>query len=276
MRIVFAIVMFAGVIAVAAAPRNEPVLADAKKPVEVWSGATRFSAGGYDVNLKPYSANVMPTMTFAGRSFSFAYTTSGWLQDGDSRIRFRSDPTNRLASLTKMAEGVKAEYVHSLYTGRDPDRRFVGICSNEVVFADGVARVRATLYPAEPGKYRFHASHRASQVIVFAGYAKKWVGTTLHMFSSRERMFMNELTPHAMFDPKAWGMNANDTGYVREMVFGNVPGVIRFIDAGDAGFNANRYPGGFEANAVFVNGDVMHKPAWDGPVAFSYMVKMEK
>jgi len=276
MRTVFAIVMFAGVIAVEAAPRNEPVVADVKGPVEVWSGATKFSAGGYNVNLMPSRANVMPTITFAGRSFTFAYTTSGWLLDGDRRIRFRSDPTNRLAALTKVAEGVKAEYVHSLYVGRDSDRRFAGVCSNEIVFADGVAKVRATLYPAEPGRYRFHASHRASQVIVFADYAKKWVGTTLHMFSSRERMFMNELTPHAMFDPKAWGMGASDTGYVREMVFGNVPGVVHFVDTGDAGFNANRYPGGFEANAVFLNGDVMHKPAWDGPVAFSYAVKMEK
>ena len=41
-------------------------------------------------------------------------------------------------------------------------------------------------------------------------------------------------------------------------------------------FSINRYKGGFEASAVCLKGDRMHKPAWDKPVSFSYAVRMDK
>ena len=238
---------------------------------------TKFVVGECSVNLLPTQRNIMPTVTFAGRTLSFAYRTDGWLQDEDGRrYGFHSEQTNAFAVLKKTAKGIRADYVHALYVGDGGDRRPVGVCSNEVVFADGVAGVRATLWPAEPGRYRFYASTIASQVIVFPEYSRKWVGTTLHLVASKELSYMNELTPHDLFDPNAWGMNVNGTGYVREMALANVPGVLRFTGSGDARFSSNRYRGGFEASAALVNGDRMHKPAWDKPVSFSYAVKMEK
>jgi len=41
-------------------------------------------------------------------------------------------------------------------------------------------------------------------------------------------------------------------------------------------FSTNRYKGGFEASAVCLNGDRMHKPVWGKPVSFSYAVRMDK
>lgn len=239
--------------------------------------ATKFAVGEYAVNLLPTKGNVMPTVTFAGRTFSFAYRTDGWLQDEDGRrLGFHSEQTNAFSDLKKTANGIRADYVHMLYVGEGSERRLVGACSNEVEFADGVVGVRVTLWPAEPGRYRFHASTAASQTIVFSGYAKNWVGTTLYLVVSKELSYMNELTPHDSFDPDVWGMNVNDTGYAREMVLGNMTGVLRFIGSGDARFGTNRYKGGFEASAVCLNGDRMHKPAWDKPVSFSYAVRMDK
>ncbi len=239
--------------------------------------ATKFNAGEYAVNLLPTKGNVAPTVTFAGRTLSFAYRTDGWLQDQDGRrLGFHSEQTNAFAVLKKTAEGVRADYVHALYVGEGGERRLIGVCSNEVVFAGGVAGVRATLWPAEPGRYRFHFATKASQVIVFQGYMKNWVGTTLQLFAPGGDSFMNELTPHDRFDPAAWGLSVRDTGYASEMVFGNRNGVIRFRDISGARFIANRYRGGFEASAVCLNDDAMHKPAWDKPVAFSYAVRMEK
>ena len=189
---------------------------------------TKFAVGEYAVNLLPTKGNVMPTATFAGRTLSFAYRTDGWLQDEDGRrYGFHSEQTNAFAILKKTAKGIRADYVHALYIGDGGDRRRVGVCSNEVVFADGVAGVRATLSPTEPGRYRFYASMIASQTIVFSGYARNWVGTTLHLIASKELSYMNELTPHDRFAPSAWGMNVNDAGYVREMVLAwllTVPG----------------------------------------------------
>ena len=176
--------------------------------------ATKFATGDCAVNLLPTKGNVMPTVTFAGRALSFAYRTNGWLQDEDGRrLGFHSEQTNAFAVLKTTAKGV--------------------------------AGVRATLRPAEPGRYRFYASTIASQTIVFSGYARNWVGTTLHLIASKELSYMNELTPHDRFDPNAWGMNVNDTGYVREMVLGNVSGVLRFTGRGDARFSGNRYRCGF-------------------------------
>ena len=237
---------------------------------------TRFEAGGYAVNLLPTRDNIMPTVTFAGRTFSFAYRTDGRFEDGDVRLGFHSAPTNAFVALKRTSGGIEATYVHSLYAGSGEGRRFVGLCSNEVVFAKGVVGVRATLYPSEPGRYRFRRRCKASQVAVFQGYAKSWVGTTLCLVASKDVSFMNELTPHGRFDPKAWGMNMNDTGVVEEMVFGNVPDVISFRGRSGAGFYCNRYKGGFEAAAVAVNEDVMHKPAWDKPFSFSYVIELEK
>ena len=51
---------------------------------------------------------------------------------------------------------------------------------------------------------------------------------------------------------------------------------IRFKDISGARFIANRYRNGFEAAAVCLNDDAMHKPAWDKPVVFSYAVRMER
>ena len=144
-----------------------------------------------------------------------------------------------------------------------------------MVFADGVADVRATLWPAEPGRYRFHTSTKASQCIFFAAYAKNWVGTTLQLLAPGGDSFMNELTPHDRFDPDAWGLSLRDAGYASEMVFGNMTDVIRFKDISGARFMANRYRNGFEAAAVCLNDDVMHKPVWDKPVVFTYVVKMK-
>lgn len=236
---------------------------------------TRFDAGGYTVNLLPTPENIRPTVTYDGRSFSFAYRTDGWLLDGERRVAYHSAPASAFSALERTATGVRACYAHELYAGEGDDRRLVGVCSNEVVFAAGTIAVRATLCPAEPGRYRFHAATRASQVIVFPDYARRWVGTTLQLVAANGRVFMNELTPHDRFAPEAWGLGANETGNAREMVFGNVPGVIRFEDVSGVGFNANRYRGGFEASAVCLNDDRMHKPAWDGPVVFEYEVRME-
>ena len=239
--------------------------------------ATKFAVGEYAVNLLPTKSNVMPTVTFAGRTFSFAYRTDGWLQDEDGRrLGFHSEQTNAFAVMKKTAKGVRADYVHALYVGGGDERHLVGVCSNEVEFADGVADVCATLWPAEPGRYRFHFATKASQVIVFQSYMKNWVGTTLQLFAPGGDSFMNELTPHDRFDPDVWGMNVNDTGYAREMVLGNMTGVLRFTGSGDARFGTNRYKGGFEASAVCLNDDAMHKPAWDKPVSFSYAVRMDK
>lgn len=239
--------------------------------------ATKFAVGEYAVNLLPTKGNVMPTVTFAGRTFSFAYRTDGWLQDEDGRrLGFHSEQTNALAVLKKTAKGVRADYVHALYVGGGGERHLVGVCSNEVVFADGVTGVRATLWPSEPGRYRFHFATKASQVIVFQSYMKNWVGTTLQLFAPGGDSFMNELTPHDRFDPDAWGLSLRETGYASEMVFGNMSGVIRFRDISGARFVANRYRGGFEASAVCLNDDAMHKPAWDEPVVFSYAVRMER
>ena len=240
------------------------------------STTTRFDVGDYAVVLMPSRSIVVPTVTFEGRTFSLAYRTDGWLLDGMEKVDYHSEQTNRLAVLKGTAKGVRADYVHSLYAGSGGDRRLVGVCSNEVVFADGVVGVRTTLIPAEPGRYRFYAPYRAHQSVAFAQYEKEWVGTTLYMAESKEHSFMNELTPHDGFDPKAWGMNVNDIGYMREMELGNVPGVVRFKGDGCTKFSVNRYKGGFSAAAVLVNEDVMHKPAWDKPVSFSYAVSMEK
>ena len=244
---------------------------------ETVPAATRFKVGECAVNLLPTKGNVAPTVTFAGRTLSFAYRTDGWIQDKDGRrLGFHSEQTNAFAVLKKTAKGVRADYVHTLYVGEGGERRLVGVCSNEVVFADGVAGVRATLWPAEPGRYRFHLVTKASQVIVFQSYMKSWVGTTLQLFAPSGDSFMNELTPHDRFDPNAWGLSLRDTGYASEMVFGNRNGVIRIKDISGARFIANRYRGGFEAAAVCLNDDAMHKPAWDKPVVFSYAVKMER
>jgi len=235
---------------------------------------TKFAVGGYAVNLMPSSKNVSPTVTFHGRSFMFAYRTDGFVEDGRLHIRFHSAQTNRLAVLARTPQGIRADYVHSLYVGNGEKERLVGFCSNEVVFADGRIDVRATMYPAEPGRYRFYHTQKMSQVIVFPGYADKWTGTTLHLVVSKDVSYINELTPHRNFDPEAWGMGVQQTGLAREMTFGNVPGVVRFGGDEDARFSANRYRGGFEANAAMFNKDVMHKPSWDGPVSFSYSIAM--
>lgn len=244
---------------------------------ETVPAATRFKVGDYAANLLPTKDNIIPTVTFAGRTFSFAYRTDGWLQDKDGRrLGFHSEQTNAFTVLKKTAKGVRADYVHALYAGEGDERRLVGVCSNEVVFAGGVAGVRATLSPTEPGRYRFHTTTKASQVIVFQSYMKNWVGTTLQLFAPGGDSFMNELTPHDRFDPDAWGPSLRETGYASEMVFGNMSGVIRFRDISGARFVANRYRNGFEAAAVCLNDDAMHKLAWDKPVVFSYAVRMER
>ena len=244
---------------------------------ETVPAATRFKVGDYAANLLPSKENICPTVTFGGRTFAFADRTGGWLLDKNGRrLRYHSGQTNAFAVLKKTAKGVRADYVHALYVGDGDERRFVGVCSNEVVFADGVAGVRAALWPTEPGRYRFHTTTKASQCIFFAGYAKNWVGTTLQLLAPGGDSFMNELTPHDRFDPDAWGLSLRDTGYASEMVFGNRNGVIRFKDISGARFIANRYRGGFEAAAVCLNDDAMHKPAWDKPVVFSYAVRMER
>ena len=235
----------------------------------------RFEVGSYAVNLMPTRENVQPTISFAGKSFTFAYRTSVSAMDGERKVVFRSDPTNALSVLKRTARGVRAEYVHSLYVGGSDERRFVGTCSNEVVFADGVAAVRATLYPAEPGRYRFHAVWKASQVIMFPAYERKWVGTTLCLFASKDVSFMNEMTMNDLYDPKAWGMSVKDTGIVGKMELGNVPDVVSFSNRSKAGFFCTRYKGGFEASAVALNEDAMHKPRWDKPFSFSYVIKLE-
>ena len=237
---------------------------------------TKFDVGDYRVNLFPSRANVGPTVTFADRTFSFAYRTDGWLLDGERRVGWHSAQTNALAVLKRTPKGVRADFVHSLYAGEGDARRTVGISSNEVVFSEGVVGVRATLYPSEPGRYRFYWSQKAAHVIVFSDYARRWVGTTLWMTVSKELSHSNELLPHDRFDPKAWGLNGNEIGPARGMTFGNVPDVISFTGGGDTRFACNRYVGGFEASAFCLNGDVMHKPAWDGPVGFSYFIKLEK
>ena len=236
----------------------------------------RFEVGGYAVNLKPTRENIQPTVTFAGRPFYFAYRTSGHLVDGHAEVAFRSDPTNAFAVLKRTSRGVAAAYVHSLFTGDGEGRLLVGVCSNEVAFANDVVGVRSTFYPAEPGRYRFKRKMKATQPIVFQNYGKCWEGATLCMFESKEVSFMNELTPHDRYDPKAWGMNVNDTGVVEEMVPGNVPDVRSFRNRSGAGFYTSRYKGGFEAAVVALNEDVMHMPAWDKPFSFSYVIKLEK
>lgn len=254
-----------------------PALCPAAATSEAFPLATRFKVGDYAANLLPSKENICLTITFGGRTFAFAYRTDGWLQDKDGRrLGFHSEQTNAFAVLKKTAKGVRADYVHALYVGEGDERRLVGVCSNEVVFADGVADVCATLWPAEPGRYRFHFATKASQVIVFQSYMKNWVGTTLQLLAPGGDSFMNELTPHDRFDPDAWGLSLRDTGYASEMVFGNMTDVIRFKDISGARFIANRYRNGFEAAAVCLNDDAMHKPAWDKPVVFSYAVRMER
>jgi len=243
---------------------------------ETVPAATRFKVGECAVNLLPSKANIMPTISFGGRTFSFAYRTDGRLQDGGKWIDYRSAPTTAFSALEETAQGILARYEHELYAGEGGERRLVGVCSNEVIFADGVATVRATLHPAEPGRYRFYFATKASQVIVFQSYTKNWVGTTLQLLAPGGDSFMNELTPHDRFDPEMWGLSVRDTGYASEMVFGNIDGVIRFRDVSGARFVANRYRGGFEASAVCLNDDAMHKPVWDKPVVFSYAVRMER
>ena len=235
-----------------------------------------FDVGDYRVNLFPSRENVGPTVTFSDRTFTFAYRTDGWLQDGDKQVDYHSSETNALAVLKNTARGVRADYVHSLYTGDGAARRLVGICSNEVVFSEGIIGVRATLYPSESGRYRFYRSQKAAQVVIFPDYARRWVGTTLWMSVSKELSYFNELQPHEQFDPKAWGMNGNQIGPSREMVFGNVPDVISFKGSGDTRFTCNRYQDGFEAGAFCLNDDEMHKPFWNGPIRFSYFIKLEK
>lgn len=242
---------------------------------ETVPAATRFKVGEYTVNLLPGKENICPTITFGGRTFAFAYRTDGRLQDGGKWIDYRSAPTTAFSALEETAQGILARYEHELYAGEGGERRLVGVCSNEVIFADGVARVRATLHPAEPGRYRFYFATKASQVIVFQSYMKNWVGTTLQLHTPGGDSFMNELTPHDRFDPKAWGLSVRDAGYASEMVSGNMTNVIRFKDVSGARFVANRYRNGFEASAVCINDDTMHKPAWDGPVVFEYEVRME-
>ena len=237
---------------------------------------TRFDVGDYCVNLFPSQENVSPTVTFANRTFTFAYQTDGWLLDGEKRIDWHSAQTNALAVMKRTAKGVRADYVHSLYAGEGGVRRLVGICSNEVVFAEAVVGVRATLYPSEPGRYRFYWTQKASQVVVFSDYARRWVGTTLWMAASKGLSYSNELTPLDRFDPEAWGLNGNQIGPSRGMTFGNVPDVIAFTGGGNTRFACNRYVGGFEASAFCLNDDEMHKPVWDGPVVFSYFIKLEK
>lgn len=238
--------------------------------------STRFDVEDYCVNLFPSQENVSPTVMFADRTFTFGYRTDGWLLDGEKRVDWHSAQTNTLAVLKRTAKGVRADYVHSLYTGDGSARRLVGICSNEVVFTEGIIGVRATLYPSESGRYRFYRSQKAAQVVIFPDYTRRWVGTTLWMSVSKELSYFNELQPHEQFDPKTWGMNSNQIGPSREMVFGNVPDVITFKGSGDARFECNRYRGGFEVNAFCLNEDKMHKPVWNGPVGFSYFIKLEK
>ena len=236
----------------------------------------RFEVGNYVVNLMPTRESIQPTVTFSGRPFCFAYRTSGNLVDGHAEVAFRSDPTNTFTVLKRTSRGVVTAYVHSLFAGGGESRLHVGVCSNEVVFAKDVVGVRSTFYPAEPGRYRFKRNLKASQPIVFQGYGKCWEGSTLCMFASKEVSFMNELTPHDRYDPKAWGMNVNDTGIVEEMVLGNVPDVVSFRNRSGAGFYTCRYKGGFEAAVVALNEDVMHMPVWDKPFSFSYVIKLEK
>lgn len=235
----------------------------------------RFEVGGYAVDLMPTRENIQPVVTFAGRSFCFAYRMDGNLEDGGAKVGFRSATTNAFVALKRTSRGIAATYAHSLYAGDGEDRRLVGVSSNVVEFSKGVIGVRATLFPSEPGRYRFNLKWKAYQPIVFRGYEKNWVGTTLHLVASKEVSFMNELTPSNCYDPKAWGMNVNDTGLVGKMMFANVPGVITFAGRSGAGFFGNRYKGGFDAAATAVNEDVMHKPAWDKPFSFSYVIKLE-
>lgn len=237
---------------------------------------TSFSIGDCKVNLLPNRYNISPYVTFAGRTFMFAYRSDGWLEDDRKRLRYHSLPTNVFTRLEKTAEGVRAEYVHSLYTGKEENRRIIGLCSNEVSFAGGLITVRATMYPFEPGRYRFYNNQKVSQVVIFPDFAGKWVGSSLHLKISKDVAYLNELMPHDSFDKDAWGMNYNHTGPVKEMIFANVPDVIRFGGAGETRFSCNRYKGGFEASPFLRNDDVMHKPAWDGPVSFEYFVQMTK
>lgn len=248
----------------------------AGQPVVGADMPTKFDVGDYRVNLFPSCANVGPTVTFAGRTFTFAYRTDGWLLDGEKRVGWHSAQTNALAVLKNTPKGIRADYVHSLYAGEGDARRLVGICSNEIVFTKGLIGVRAALYPTEPGRYRFHWFQKAAHVIVFADYARRWVGTTLRMGGSKNLWHVNELMAHDQFDPKAWGMNANQIEPAQEMSFGNVPDVITFMGGDDTRFACNHYTGGFEASAFLVNDDVMHKPVWNKAVVFSYFIKPEK
>ena len=242
---------------------------------ETVPAATRFRVGEYTVNLLPGKENICPTVTFGGRTFAFADRTGGRLLDGERGIDYRSARTAVFSALEETPQGILVRYEHELYAGEGDDRRLVGVCLNEILFGDGGARVRATLHPAEPGRYRFPSATKASHCIFFAAYAKNWVGTTLQLIAPGGDSFMNELTPHERFDPETWGLSLRDTGYASEMVFGNMDGVIRFRDVSGARFIANRYRNGFEASAVCLNDDAMHKPAWDGPVVFEYEVRME-
>ena len=80
--------------------------------------ATRFKVGDYSVNLLPSKENIMPTISFGGRTFSFVDRTGGWLLDKDGRrLRFESEQTNAFAVLKKTATGVRSDYVHALYAG---------------------------------------------------------------------------------------------------------------------------------------------------------------
>lgn len=234
-----------------------------------------FDQGDYRVDLKPNPDNVGPFVTFAGRSIMFAYRTDGYLRDGDRRLDFHSFPTNATAVRVRSEKDVRVDYVQTLYVGAETNRVVVGHCSNEVVFAEGRVGVRATLYPAQPGRYRFAHATKASQVVVFPNFAKDWVGATLEGVVRDDVHVLNELMPHAAFDPKAWGMGVNEAGYLRQAIFAKVPDVITIAAGKDAGISINRYRGGFEVGAAFMN-DEMHRPAWDGPISYSYSFKLEK
>lgn len=232
-----------------------------------------FTVGNYQVKTVFSQNKIMPYVTFAGRTFGFAYRTDVILHEGRSGVRCFAEPDPASWKCNRHAGGADVSYRHRLVTGKGKDVTAVGHADIAIRFRPDAIDVGVTAVPAEPGRFVMRFAHLFTQTVVFPGFAENWQGSTLQIMRPDGSFNTAFLGPHREFDPARWGINGTD---YREVVFGNVPDIFTFRAGPGAGWLVNRYKGGFEISPALMNTERYRRPAWDKPVKYDYTIKLEK